>query len=91
MKTQLREDGYAWDSNAISPGTPFMKKLSQRLKVLQTPFKLIISDSSDVGEGEHKIFNYIRSNNETDIVDIIYGLDADLIMLSMLCDKQNTF
>lgn len=91
MKTQIKEDGYVWDSNAISPGTPFMKKLSDKLKSLQTPFKLIISDSSDVGEGEHKIFNYIRSNNETDIVDIIYGLDADLIMLSMLCDKTKKY
>lgn len=46
---------------------------------------IIVSGSNKVGEGEHKLFNYIRTNplkhsNET---TVIYGLDADLIMLSV--------
>ena len=32
MKTQCKEDGYQWDSNAISPGTEFMKKLNIDLR-----------------------------------------------------------
>jgi len=55
----------------------------------------ILSDSIEEGEGEFKIFNYIDNNysklfndkscNEIDNKQcIIYGLDADLIMLSML-------
>jgi 5'-3' exonuclease len=44
----------------------------------------IISTSADVGEGEHKLFHHIRANplamTETSVV---YGLDADLIMLAI--------
>jgi 5'-3' exonuclease len=38
-----------------------------------------------VGEGEHKLFDYIRSNPQKHQKEttIIYGLDADLIMLSI--------
>tara|TARA_Y100000389_G_C17445858_1_gene511549 strand:+ start:115 stop:1230 length:1116 start_codon:yes stop_codon:yes gene_type:complete len=44
-----------------------------------------LSTSKQVGEGEHKIFGYIRENH-TQLKDkdiIIYGLDADLIMLAL--------
>ena len=48
------------------------------------------------GEGEHKIVNYIRENADffkqnsgSNIV--IYGLDADLIMLSMALRMDNIF
>jgi 5'-3' exonuclease len=54
----------------------------------------ILSDASIPGEGEHKILEYLRNNKTetlqdaetletTDTATIIYGLDADLIMLSM--------
>jgi 5'-3' exonuclease len=47
--------------------------------------KIIISTSDDFGEGEHKIFDYIRKheNEHKDKSTLIYGLDADLIMLSI--------
>ena len=37
------------------------------------------------GEGEHKIYEYIRTNSEyhKDSTTVIYGLDADLIMLTL--------
>ena len=44
---------------------------------------MIVSDSSEYGEGEHKIFQHIR-NYRGDISReklVVYGLDADLIML----------
>ena len=80
-----------WNTVAITPGTSFMKELSIEMKrYFSSPEKyklkkLIVSTSDDYGEGEHKIFEYIREN-ETSHIDkstIIYGLDADLIMLSI--------
>ena len=45
----------------------------------------IISCSDESGEGEHKIFEYIRNNKSyhKETTTVIYGLDADLIMLTL--------
>jgi len=79
-----------WDTTAITPGTPFMKKLD---KYLKTEFQnininncnIIVSTSDIAGEGEHKIFEYIRENQQehNNHTTVVYGLDADLIMLSL--------
>ena len=47
--------------------------------------EIIISGSNIEGEGEHKIFEYIRENSlyHRDTITFIYGLDADLIMLCL--------
>ena len=80
-----------WNTTVITPGTPFMKTLDIQVKnAFIDPTKyglktIRFSGSNDCGEGEHKIFDYIRENalehqsNNT----VIYGLDADLIMLSI--------
>ena len=74
-----------WDTNQITPGTPFMNQLSiylhKRCKEFNIPY--IISDSNEPGEGEHKIMHYMDTLPENSI-NIVYGLDADLIMLSMI-------
>ena len=80
-----------WNTTAITPGTVFMKKLNDKINFnYSNPTKynvsnIIISGSDQCGEGEHKLFKYIRDfpaehklNNT-----VIYGLDADLIMLSI--------
>jgi len=74
-----------WNSNKITPGTLFMEKLSKRLELLQkeSPFKITISDSNEPGEGEHKMTKYINNMNIEKKI-CIYGLDADLIMLSLM-------
>ena len=44
-----------------------------------------MSGSNEIGEGEHKLFSYIRLHPEKHASEttVIYGLDADLIMLSI--------
>jgi len=94
-----------WDSTAITPGTGFMNKLNLQV---QYHFRnanahkvkhIIVSGSDYPGEGEHKIFEYIRMNNEVDVVvnrrSVVYGLDADLIMLTInhlhICNEMYLF
>ena len=55
-----------------------------------------VSTSDDVGEGEHKIFQHIRENpSHKEETTVVYGLDTDLIMLSIyhlpLCKKLYLF
>jgi 5'-3' exonuclease len=72
-----------WDTNAITPGTEFMNKLNIFLKE-NIEKKIILSDSNEFGEGEHKIFSYLKNNIKLSDTNIVYGLDSDLIMLSLL-------
>lgn len=81
----------AWNTTAITPGTIFMKNLDEEVsKFFRTPSKfgvssIVFSGSNICGEGEHKIFEYIRQNRvaHLGLNTVIYGLDADLIMLSI--------
>lgn len=84
-----------WDSNCITPGTDFMYRLNtyleQYYKSADTPYEVIVSGPGEVGEGEHKIIKYIKSMGNDRCIDVIYGLDADLIMLSLTCDKEKMY
>lgn len=85
-----------FDSNCITPGTIFMKKLAVFLRNFLTKNKktfnatLILSDSGIKGEGEHKILQYMKKNSMDDI-NLVYGLDADLIMLNLVNNCQHTY
>lgn len=80
-----------WNTTAITPGTKFMKMLDERIEsafsnpALFNLTDIIISGTNVCGEGEHKIFKYIRDypDKHKNFNTIIYGLDADLIMLSI--------
>jgi 5'-3' exonuclease len=80
-----------WNTTAITPGTLFMKKLNEKIRYTYSkPEKynvseILISCSDACGEGEHKLFEHIRNYpaKHGEANTIIYGLDADLIMLSI--------
>ena len=80
-----------FDSTCITPGTDFMEELADTVKKYfhdHSKFgvhKITVSCADEHGEGEHKLFEYIRNNIEfhQDKNTVIYGLDADLIMLSI--------
>mgnify|MGYP006127888401 FL=1 len=87
-----------FDKTCITPGTSFMKNLDDKLHLffngrekIYGVKQIIISSSLERGEGEHKIFDLIRQkslieknskeNNKEN--HIVYGLDADLIILCL--------
>jgi len=78
-----------WNTAAITPGTEFMNYLNKKIKTYFTNksdnLEYIINTSDGIGEGEHKIYEYIRNNEEyhKKTSTVIYGLDADLIMLTL--------
>lgn len=89
-----KETSDAWNTAAITPGTKFMSQLNHKITEHFKKYRngsdniqpeIIVSGSNKVGEGEHKLFSYIRSNLEkhSNETTVIYGLDADLIMLSI--------
>ena len=85
----------SWDTSAITPGTEFMNKLNLQIRYFFRNAKqfnthsIIISGSDEAGEGEHKIMDHIRytssigSNKNIHDTVFVYGLDADLIMLTL--------
>ena len=80
-----------WDTNSITPGTAFMERLSTSLKILckqktaTTEVRWELSDATEPGEGEQKVFARIRSMRSLlTSAQVVYGLDADLIVLSLL-------
>ena len=79
-----------WNTNKITPGTEFMNNLSislnEHFNGKQNKYKvknIIVSCSDETGEGEHKIMQYLRENDVFNDISVIYGLDSDLIMLSI--------
>ena len=93
---KYRKTSITLDTNCITPGTLFMKKLSCFIKRLLTVIKaergvaIILNDSGIKGEGEHKILQYMKTACREE-VNCIYGLDADLIMLALVSNCPRCF
>ena len=88
IQNKNQEQGF--NTTSITPGTQFMNMLSMRVKrefVGSGKFfgarTVIVSGSDEPGEGEHKMFQYMRDNALQTETIAVYGLDADLIMLSL--------
>lgn len=76
-----------WDTNSITPGTAFMEKLSVELGSLCGARHWILSGAEEEGEGEQKLMAWVRGKPAEWFEDrqiVVYGLDADLIILCML-------
>ena len=93
-----------FDSNAISPGTAFMERVNEMiqyyisLRMSTDPawkkLTVLYSSYHCPGEGEHKILSYLRESIEAGAFsdndhNVIYGSDADLILLAMTLHKKN--
>jgi len=84
-----------WNNSAITPGTKFMSKLTNKIilflkKLNLDNVKILFSTAYEAGEGEHKILQYIK-NNKNNYKYAIYGLDADLIFLSLSIHSNQIF
>lgn len=74
-----------WDTNAITPGTEFMEKLGRGLQTLAAARSgWTVSSASEPGEGEQKVMAWVRATTLKGKSVLVYGLDADLIVLSLL-------
>jgi len=71
-----------FDRHQISPGTPYMVEL---LKELKEAFPHVaFSGTDEPGEGEHKVFLWLRSLEPDCRKRIaVYGLDADLVLIAL--------
>lgn len=89
-----------FDLNCISPGTLFMSRVDRvvrdhmlrklnavEINAWKRVERIIISDSTCAGEGEHKIFDFIRSQDErckTQLTHVVACMDSDVVFLSLL-------
>ncbi len=94
------ENQTKFDSNSITTGTDFMIRLDAFLQDWLTKNAvslcptIIYSGHRMLGEGEHKIMDIFRSKttwHSSSMVHVLYGLDADLIMLSLVAPVHNIY
>jgi 5'-3' exoribonuclease 1 len=92
IDTNVEQKKKLFNRALITPGTPFMNKLDKYVKEFFNNREMFyglqeikVSGSSEKGEGEHKIFAKIRQreNKNSEDVHVVYGLDADLIILAL--------
>lgn len=88
--TELRELDFEIPITSIelTPGTDYMERINKCMekyvkKLGNRGIKCVYSSYHEEGEGEHKILQYIKNNLSVEDSIVIYGLDADLLFLSL--------
>lgn len=89
---------HLWSNACITPGTIFMEKLNKAIinyinfnKQNNNKKRTVMFSSSNTpAEGEHKILQHIRNNKVTGN-SVIYGLDADLLFLSLSTHNKDIY
>uniref|UniRef100_A0A6C0J9A0 Xrn1 N-terminal domain-containing protein n=1 Tax=viral metagenome TaxID=1070528 RepID=A0A6C0J9A0_9ZZZZ len=74
----------------LLPCTPLMKEIE---KIIVEEFVcdyIFLFKSSNLGEGEQKIFKLIRETNNVNKNVLVYSLDSDTIILSQILQHQAT-
>ena len=91
---------HLWSNACITPGTVFMDKLSKAIinyivhtrNTSNKGRRVLFSSSNTPAEGEHKVLQYIRNNKpKKDEISVVYGLDADLLFLSLATHDENIY
>lgn len=77
----------SWDTNNITCGTPFMNRLNKFIENKCIENNIGFSGTNDNGEGEHKLFEKITNIPDNHNI-LVHGLDADLIILSLISFKN---
>ncbi|KAI5192311.1 hypothetical protein NEMIN01_1940 [Nematocida minor] len=94
------EHNPGFDPNVITPGTPFMYALHCGIiKYIESrqsagtngwnQLAVVYSGCDVPGEGEHKIYDFVRSIKGSGVRHAICGLDADLIFLSLASHEKS--
>jgi 5'-3' exonuclease len=79
---RIPEKASVFDRNQLSPETPYMRELVKEMR-LAFPHA-VISGTDEHGEGEHKIFQWLRTLDPCARATVaIYGLDADLVLIAL--------
>jgi len=66
--------------------------LGQETRKCWPQLQIVVSDAAEPGEGEHKVMRYLRTARqqpgyEPTTSHVIYGQDADLLLLALLCHE----
>lgn len=100
IKNKYHKLQHNWSNSCITPGTEFMKKVhNEILKYIdnkngntnKNKLTYLYSSCYEPGEGEHKIMQYIKNNVPLNDSILVYGLDADLLFLTMNLKHERVF
>jgi 5'-3' exonuclease len=96
-KKHGKEIPFFWTNSCITPGTKFMRQLNQIIIDWSKEFskkhklEIIYSSCYTPSEGEHKLLQYIYKNKEKNYKYMTYGLDADLIFLTLATGLEEIY